>query len=205
MDGGKHYNRVQAGSFKYQSMAASLRVQYGPGWVDPVLNKMGIQLGPLSAFALRRKQQHEKDSPRKLFQRYKKWRLDSKHQSSSNSPDSSYGNSPAEPGPNPEELLRLCQEHLDRFSVTADEIRWISVETVDQSDDQSWGWTFHRQCCVPASSFGAITKRKASFAPLVIRLRYGRQAAYLDFLQKHYHKDAAVERTGFHIDKEVNI
>ena len=60
MDGGKYYNRLQLGSFENRSMAASLRVQYGPGWFDPVLNKMGIQSGPLSAFIIRRKRQHDK-------------------------------------------------------------------------------------------------------------------------------------------------
>ena len=85
-------------------------------------------------------------------------RLDCKRQSSSgSSPNSSYGSSPAEPGSNPE-LLRLCQEHLERLLVTADEIH-----QVDQSDDQS------------ASSFGATAKQKASFTPLVISLYYSRQ------------------------------
>ena len=99
MDGGKYYNRVQAGSFEHRCMAAALRVQYGPGWVDPVLSKLGIQSQTLSTFAARRKRKHDKDNARKVLHKYKKQTLDSKHQPSSSSPDSSYGSLAADPGP----------------------------------------------------------------------------------------------------------
>ena len=36
MDGGKFCNRIQSGSFQHRSMAAALRVQYGPGWTTSV-------------------------------------------------------------------------------------------------------------------------------------------------------------------------
>ena len=71
---------------------------------------------------------------RKVLEKYKKQRLDSKHQASSSSPDSLYGSLAVDPGP---ELPKLCQEHLDRLTVTAHEICQNSAETVDQSDDQS--------------------------------------------------------------------
>ena len=90
---------------------------------------MGIQLQPLATFAVRRKWKHDRDSVSKVLQKHKKQRLDnkqrldSKHQASSSSPDSSFGSLAADPGPTPEELLKLCREHLDRLMVTADGIR----------------------------------------------------------------------------------
>jgi len=96
MDGGKYYNRTLAGSFEHWSMSAALRVQYGLGWVVPVLNKMGIQSQPITTFAARGKRKHDQDRARKVLLRYKKQRIDNKYQSSS-STDLLYGTLAVEP------------------------------------------------------------------------------------------------------------
>lgn len=40
MDGGKFFNHIQSGSFQHRCMAATLRVQYGLGWVAHVWQLM---------------------------------------------------------------------------------------------------------------------------------------------------------------------
>ena len=101
-----------------------------------------------------------------------------------------------------------------------EEIHQISIRTVDQGDDQSGEWIVQRQGRVTASSFGEITKRRVDYAPLVIRLLYSKSRTtkamkyghdneprardlYLEYLQKHHHNDATVQKTGFHIDFQV--
>jgi len=83
---------------------------------------LGIQTQTFSIFAVKKKQKHDKDSVRKILNKYKKQRLDSKHQASSSSPDLSHVSLAVDPEPSQEELLRLCREHLDRLIITADEI-----------------------------------------------------------------------------------
>ena len=101
-----------------------------------------------------------------------------------------------------------------------EEIHQISIRTVDQGDDQSGEWIVQHRGCVTASSFGDIIKRRAEYAPLVIRLLYSKSHTtkamkyghdneprardlYLEYLQKHHHNDATVQKTGFHIDFQV--
>ena len=75
---------------------------------------------------------------------------------------------------------------------------------------------------VTASSFGEITKRRAEHATLVIRLLYSKSRMtkamkyghdneqrardlYLQYLKKHHHDSATVQKTGLHIDYQVHI
>ena len=110
---------------------------------------------------------------------------------------------------------------VDHYSqVSNEEIHQISIRTVDQEDDQSGEWIVQRRGRVTASSFGDIIKRRAEYAPLVIRLLYSKSRTtkamkyghdneprardlYLEYLQKHHHNDATVQKTGFHIDFQV--
>ena len=56
---------------------------------------------------------------RKILQKYKKQRLITRHgqPAINSSPDTSYGNDPAEPDISVEELKCLCQEYLARLQV----------------------------------------------------------------------------------------
>ena len=54
------------------------------------------------------------------------------------------------------------------------EIHQINIRTVDQGDDQSGKWIVQHQGRVIASSFGEIIKRRAEYAPLVIKLLYSK-------------------------------
>ena len=119
MDGGKFYNRIQSGSFQHRSMAAALRVQYGPGWTTSVLSSLGIQSSICDEFTNRRKRKHDKDSARKILLKYKKQRLMTRYgqPTVNSSPDTSYGSDPAEPDVSADELKRLCQEYLARLQV----------------------------------------------------------------------------------------
>ena len=222
MDGGKYFNRVQSGSFQHRSMAAALRVQYGPGWTTSILRQIGIQSQPQDQYMKRRKQKCDLDNARKVCLKYKKRRLESRgHLCTDSSLDSSYGSSPAEPDIPVVELLRLCKEHLERLKVSSEDIDNITRSTVDQNDDSSGEWIKQRQGRVTASSFGAIAKRKSSFVPLVIKHLYGKHVttramryghlheaharnAYAKYLLDNHHKDATVMRTGFHIDRTYN-
>ena len=221
MDGGKYFNRVQSGSFQHRSMAAGLRVQYGPGWTTSILNQMGIQSQPQDEHTKRRKRKCELDNARKVCLKYKKRRLESRGHSCTNSSlDSSYGSTPAEPDIPEVELLQLCKEHLDRLKVSSEDIDNICQCTVDQNDDISGEWMKQRRGRVTASSFGAIAKRKSSFVPLVKRLLYAKHVttramryghlhevhvrnAYTTYLLDK-HKNATVMRTGLHIDPKHN-
>ena len=221
MDGGEYFNRVRSGSFQHRSMAAALRVQYGPGWTTSILNQMGIQSQPQDEYTKRRKQKCELDNARKVCLKYKKRRLESRGHSCTNSSlDSSYGSTPAEPDIPEVELLQLCKEHLDRLKVSSEDIDNICQCTIDQNDDISGKWMKQRRGRVTASSFGAIAKRKSSFVPLVKRLLYAKHVttramryghlhevharnAYTTYLLDK-HKDATVMRTGLHIDPKHN-
>ena len=119
MDGGKYYNRIQSGSFQHRSMAAALRVQYGPGWTTSILNSFGIHSTLCDEFTNGRKRKHNNDSARKVSLKYKKQRLMTRHyqQAVKSSTDPSYGSNPAEPDIPADELKRLCQEYLIRIQV----------------------------------------------------------------------------------------
>ena len=69
---GKYFNRVQSGSFQHQSMAATLRVQYGPGWTTSILHQIGIKSQPQEEYTKRRKQKCDLHNARKVCQKYKK-------------------------------------------------------------------------------------------------------------------------------------
>lgn len=103
-----------------------------------------------------------------------------------------------------------------------EEIHQISIRTVDQGDDQSGEWIVQRRGRVTASFFGETIKRRAQYAPLVIRLLYSKSRStkamkyghdneptardlYLKYLQKYHHNNATVQKTGFHIDFQVVI
>ena len=132
MDGGKYFNRVQSGSFQHRSMAAALRVQYGPGWTTSILHQIGIKSQPQEEYTKRRKRKRDLDNARKVCQKYKKRRLESRgHTCTDSSLDSSYGSSPAEPDIPVTELLWLCKEHLGRFKVSSEDIDTICRSTVD--------------------------------------------------------------------------
>ena len=119
MDGGKYYNRIQSGSFQHRSMAAALRVQFGPGWTTSILNSFGIHSTLCNEFTNSRKRKHDKDSARNISLKYKKQRMMTRHgqQTVKSLPDSSYGSNPAEPDIPCDELKRLCQEYLTRLQV----------------------------------------------------------------------------------------
>ena len=90
-------------------MAATLRVQHGPGWTATALMTMcnTRELDLLDQFTNRRKQKHVKDSARKTSLKYKKQRLDTHCGSSAiSSIDPSYGTLPAELDIDQEELFR---------------------------------------------------------------------------------------------------
>ena len=106
------------------------------------------------------------------------------------------------------------------LQVSNEEICQISVRTVDQGDDQSGEWIVQRWGRVTTSSFGEIIKRRAAYAPLVIKLLYSKHCAtkamkyghdnepkardlYMKFLQKHHHSNATVQKTGLHIHFQV--
>jgi len=72
MDRGKYFNRVQAGSFQHRSMAAALRVQYGPGWTTTILHQIGIHSQLQDAYTKRRKRKHDLNCARKVHLKYKK-------------------------------------------------------------------------------------------------------------------------------------
>ena len=116
---GKYYNRIQRGSFQHRSMAAALRVQFGAGWTTSILNSFGIHSTLCDEFTNSRKRKHNRDSVRKISQKYKKQRLVARYgqQTVKSSTDSSYGNNPVEPDIPPDELKRLCQEYLTRLQV----------------------------------------------------------------------------------------
>ena len=119
MDGGKYYNRIQSGSFQHRSMAAALRVQFGPGWTTSILNSLGIQSTLCDKFTNSRKRKHDRDTARKITLKYKKQRLMTRYgqQTVKSTPDPSYGSNPAEPDVPADELKRLCQEYLIRLQV----------------------------------------------------------------------------------------
>ena len=119
MDGGKFYNRIQSGSFQHRSMAAALRVQYGPGWTTSILNNMGIKSSICDKFTNRRKRKHDKDNARKVLLKYKKQRLMTRYGQPrlNSSANTSYGSDPAEPDISVDELKQLCQEYLARLQV----------------------------------------------------------------------------------------
>ena len=97
-------------------MAAALRVQYGAGWTTSILNQIGIQSQLQDEYTKHRKRKCELDNARKVCQKYKKRRLESRgHTCTDSSLDSSYGSIPAEPDIPEVEPLRLCKEHLDRL------------------------------------------------------------------------------------------
>ena len=212
---------MQSGSFQHRSMAAALRVQYGAGWTTSILNQTGIQSQLQDEYTKHRKQKCELDNARKVCQKYKKWRLESRgHTCTDSSLDSSYGSTPVGSGIPEVELLWLCKEHLDRLKDSSEDIDNICQSTVDQSDDISGEWMKQRCGCVTASPFGAITKRKSSFVPLVKRLLYGKHVttrairyghlheahaknAYTKYLLDK-HKDATVTKTGLHTDQTHN-
>ena len=104
--------------------------------------------------------------------------------------------------------------------MTDKEIEQIITRTVDQGDDQSGEWVVQRRGRVTASIFGDIVRRKAAYAPLVVKLLYSKhhrtkamqyghdhepeaRDLYCDHLYKFRHQQASVERTGFHIDYQV--
>ena len=119
MDGGKYYNRIQSGSFQHRSMAAALRVQFGPGWTTSILNSFGIQSTVFDKFTSSRKRKHDRDTARKITLKYKKQRLMTRYgqQTVKSLPDPSYGSNPAEPDVPVAELKHLCQEYLMRLQV----------------------------------------------------------------------------------------
>ena len=119
MDGGKYYNRIQSGSFQHRSMAAALRVQFGPGWTTSILNSFGIQSTVFDKYTSSRKRKHDRDTARKITLKYKKQRLMTCYgqQTVKSLPDPSYGSNPAEPDVPVAELKRLCQEYLMRLQV----------------------------------------------------------------------------------------
>ena len=84
-------------------MAAALCVQFGPGWTTSVL---GIHTTLCDEFTNSRKRKHNRDSVRKISQKYKKQRLVTQYgqQAVKSSPDPSYGDNPAEPDIPPDEL-----------------------------------------------------------------------------------------------------
>lgn len=106
MDGGKFYNRIQSGSFQHRSMAAALRVQYGPGWTTSVLSNLGVQSSIYDEFTNGRKRKHNKDSARKVLLKYKKQRLMVRYgqPALNSSPDTSYSSDPAETDISADEL-----------------------------------------------------------------------------------------------------
>ena len=122
MDGGKYYNRIQSGSFQHRSMAAALRVQFGPGWTTSILKNFDIHSTLCNDFTNSRKRKHEQDTARKISLKYKKQRLMTRYgqQAAKCSPDPSYGNNPAEPDISCDELKRQCQEYLKHLQV----IKW---------------------------------------------------------------------------------
>ena len=118
MDGGKYYIRIQLGSFQHCSMAAALHVQFGPGWMTPILNSFGIQTTICDEYTSSQKRKHDRDTARKITLKYKKRRLMTccGQQTVKSLPDPSYG-SKAEPDVPVTELKHLCPEYLIRLQV----------------------------------------------------------------------------------------
>ena len=101
--------------------------------------------------------------------------------------------------------------------MTSVEIDQISIITVHQGDDESGKWVLQRRGHVTASLFGDIVRWKAAYTSLVERLLYSKTRrtkamqyghnnepkahdVYCEYLHKFRHKNAIVEKTGFHID-----
>ena len=219
MDGGKFFNRIQSGSFQHRCMAAALRVQYGSGWVAHAWRLMFQSPSSImDIFAARRKRKHFLDSARKVTLKYKKQRLLSK--SGHSKPDSSYGNAAIHPDIPTAELDQLCEDYLYRLNVTEQEQQKLAIETHRQSDDATGRWAQERRIRITASHFGEVCKRRASFAPLTIRLlyvqcretpqmRYGQvnephvREQYTLYLKSNHHPDASVATTGIHVDLKL--
>lgn len=218
MDGGKFFNRIQSGSFQHRCMAAALRVQYGSGWVAHVwqlLFKSSSDI--MDVFAGRRKRKHFLDSARKVTQKYKKRRLESKLGHSK--PDHSYGDSAMHPDIASSELDRLCKEYLSRLQVMEQQQQRLAIQTSRQHDDSTGRWAQEHRVRITASHFGKICKRRTSYGPLTTHLlyvqcretpsmRYGRvnephvREQYTLYLQSKHHTDASVT-TRIHIDLQV--
>ena len=158
MDGGKYFKRIQSGSFQHHCMAAALRVQHGPGWLADVWNLAFSSAGDvLVKFSNNRKRQHTTDTARKLTEKYKKRRLLSK--STPCTQDNSYGQIPAQPDVNPNELQHLCKEYIQRLQH-------------QQADDPSGEWHRERTGRLIASTYGHICKRKSKFDVLTKQILY---------------------------------
>ena len=219
MDGGKFFNRIQSGSFSHRSMAAALRIQCGSKWITHVWNSLFNSVGEiLDKYSNRRKRKHQFDSARKVLQKYKKQRLITKLNKSAKD-NSAYGDTPAEPDIEEDELKRLCAEYVNRLEVTEQQQQDIAIRTVHQANDPTGEWKRQRHGRITASLFGKICRRKASFAPLTINflycklretaaMRYGilheeeARQSYIRHL-KLGHSDASVTMTGIHIDIKV--
>ena len=218
MDGGKFYNRIQSGSFNHRCMAAALRVQCGPRWMTHVWQSLFDSVGEtLDIYSNRRKRKHTVDSARKVLQKYKRRRLMTKLNKSVK--DSTYGDTPAEPDIDRDELKRLCSDYVSRLQVTEQQQQAIAIRTIQQADDPTGEWKRQRHGRVTASLFGRICRRKASFAPLTISLLYSKtretpamrygilheeeaRQSYITHLRST-HPDASVAMTGLHVDLKV--
>ena len=75
MDGSKYYNRIQSGLFQHWSMAATLHVQFNPGWMTSILNCFGIQSTVFDKYTNSRKRKHDRDNAHKINLKYKKQQL----------------------------------------------------------------------------------------------------------------------------------
>ena len=76
MHGGKFFNRVQSGSFQHRSMAATLRVQFGPECVSKFWERKIGEAGMyLSKFGQSRKRKLDFDTSWKISEKYKRQHL----------------------------------------------------------------------------------------------------------------------------------
>ena len=133
--------------------------------------------------------------------------------------DSTYGDTPAEPDIDQDELKRLCSDYVNRLVVTEQQQQAIAIRTVHQADDPTGEWKRQRHGRVTASTFGRICKQKASYAPLTISIlyrkpretpamRYGilhegeARQSYAEYL-KSIHQQSSVAMTGIHVDLKV--
>ena len=215
MDGGKYFNRV----ISTRSMAAALRVQYGPDWLAHIWKQLfQSECDITNIFANKRKRKLTLDNGRKVLQKYKRQRVITKT-GQSQSTDSSYGNTTVQPDISSSELDQVCREFVACLAVNEQEQQQLISRTVLQATDPTGEWYRQRSVRATASHFGEICKRKAEYGPLTKRLiytttketaqlRYGHimepvaQRAYLEHL-KPIHPDAAVSETGLHVDLKV--
>ena len=187
-NGGKHYNRVQSGSFEGRCYAAGMRVQAGPTWqletIEHILGDtpgkvslhMTIHTNPtvcncpsitgLSDCCDEEGIQVKQGQDRKTTEEYKlQCQAFSKYVSST-TVQHHYGPNSQQPDISPEELDHLCYKR--EVLVTGEETKAIERAIQQQSDSPDW--YRHRRLRLTASNFGRTACRQDS-TPVANRIK----------------------------------